>query len=212
MNLTAQYLRERFRQLNRQYFDNQLPEPRLMVSRSRTMLGQFSCRRRRKALFTTELSALTIRVSEYYEQTGDEIDDTLLHEMIHLRIATSRRRDTSPHGPLFRAEMERLNRQGRHITVSARTARLQVSAANRRRQHLVLALTTKDGQHYLSVVHPSYRNYVERLIARAPTIATHSWHVSTSPFFDDFPQARSLRARKVSAAVYKEMAPSHKPS
>lgn len=58
----------------------------------------------------------------------------------------------------------------------------------------------------------SYLCSIQSGNARALAIATHSWHVSASPFFDDFPQACSLRARKVSAAVYEEMAPSHKPS
>jgi hypothetical protein len=143
-----------------------------------------------------------IKVSEYYEQTAEEIDDTLLHEMIHFLIAFRQLRDTSAHGQLFRKEMNRLNRMGRHITISARTTQYVTTPKNQRKQHLVLALEGRDGSRYLSVVHPSYRKYVERQLPLAPQIAAHYWFVSNDSFFDSFSQVRSLRARKITKEVY----------
>ena len=203
MELTAQYLRERFRELNRQYFGGELPEPQLAVSNARTLLGQFSCRRQQKGIFGQYVNTnFKIKVSEFYNQSAEMIDDTLLHEMIHLLIAFRRLRDTSPHGPLFRAEMARLNRMGRHITISSRTQQLRVAAPNKRKQHLVLALQSVNGQCYLSVIHPSYKKYVESLLLRAPMIATHHWIISEDDYFNDFPQSRSLRARRVTKERY----------
>ena len=113
MELTAQYLRERFRVLNNDYFDNELPEPQFVVTNARTQMGQFSCKRVRKGFFGKYVNtSYKIKVSEYYEQTAEEIDDTLLHEMIHFLIAFRQLRDTSAHGQLFRKEMNRLNREG----------------------------------------------------------------------------------------------------
>ena len=205
MELTVAYLRERFRALNALYFDDQLPLPQLQVSRARTQLGQFSCMRFRKNIFSkATCTNFKIKISEYYEQTADEIDDTLLHEMIHYLIAFRGQRDASAHGPLFRVEMARLNALGRHITISVRTASFSPAVARRRRQHLVLAMQDNRGRFFLSVVHPAYRVFVERQLQQAPTIVAHQWQVSNSDYFDTFPQVRSLRARRVSRADYSQ--------
>lgn len=122
--------------------------------------------------------------------------------MIHFLIAFRQLRDTSAHGQLFRKEMNRLNRMGRHITISARTTQYVTTPKNQRKQHLVLALEGRDGSRYLSVVHPSYRKYVERQLPLAPQIEAHYWFVSNDSFFDSFSQVRSLRARKIIKEVY----------
>lgn len=46
MGITIETLRLWFRQFNTDYFDGELPEPRLVLSRSRTRLGSMSCRRK----------------------------------------------------------------------------------------------------------------------------------------------------------------------
>ena len=209
MELTAGYLHEQFRELNKRYFGDELPEPRFLVSNSRTMLGQFLCSRRRKGLFGWQNTAYTIRISEYYDLPEDEVRQTLLHEMIHYLIAYRGQRDTSAHGRLFRSEMARLNAQGCHITISSRSAQWPVAARNQRRQHLVLLLEDAKGQHYATVIHPDYRKYVERQIQQANQytlqIRSHHWLVSSSPRFQSYPQSRSLRAHRLSPQEYEEI-------
>lgn len=206
MELTAKYLRERFRALNKEYFGSELPEPLLVVTNAKTLLGQFSCRRVKKGFFSKAVNiGYKIKISEYYEQTAEEIDDTLLHEMIHFLIAYRQLRDSSAHGPLFRHEMARLNRMGRHITISARTAKMDVSAQNKRQQHLVLALQDRDGRCYLSVVNPSYKKYVDAQLTLVPKITHHQWLISRDDYFNGFSQVRSLRARRVSKEEYENV-------
>ncbi len=174
-----------------------------MVSKARTQMGLFTYRRQRQGLFGHMKNVdYQIRISEYFKQTADEIDDTLLHEMIHYLIAFRKQKDTSTHGVLFRREMARLNKAGRHITISVRTSTLTATNEHSHRQHLVLALERKDGRRYLTVVNPSYKNYIERLIALAPMISAHHWLISSDDYFNDFPQARSLRARRVTKEEY----------
>jgi len=203
MELTARYLRERFLALNDEYFGGELPLPYLRVSNSRTRMGSFSCTRYRKSIFSKGVfTNFKIAVSEYYKQTAEEIDDTLLHEMIHYLIAYRQLRDTSSHGTLFKKEMARLNAMGRHLTISVRTRHLETRQQNKRQQHLVLALEDRNGKRYLAVVHPSYRKYIEKQLHLATTITAHHWFVSNDDFFNDFPQARTLRARQVTTEKY----------
>ncbi len=203
MELTARYLKERFKELNETYFDSELPMPLLAVSKARTRMGTFSFRKVKGGFFGREKKVdFAIRISEYFRQTEEEIDDTLLHEMIHYKIAYKNMKDSSPHGHLFHQEMERLNALGRHITVTvAQTAALVV----RQQVHklrLVLAMESVDKTYYLSVINPAYKNYVERQLNSLPTITRHQWVVTTDPYFNDFPQARSLRARRVTKEIY----------
>ena len=64
MELTAQYLRERFRELNRQYFGGELPEPQLAVSND-DYFNDFPQSRSLRARRETK---------ERYTQTKEEIN------------------------------------------------------------------------------------------------------------------------------------------
>ena len=204
MNLTAQYLRERFRVFNSEYFGGLLPEPGFAVSNSRRTMGMFSFKREREGLLRKyKLVKCKITVSEYFEQTADEIDDTLLHEMIHFYIELNNIRDTSVHGQEFRRQMERLNARGHHITVSTPMVGLKAGPRQQGRQRLVLATEDKDGRYYMTVVNPSYRKLLNRQLSMCPDFVRCCWFVSADDFFASFPQVRSLRMRRVTEELFR---------
>ena len=119
MTPTREQMRAWFDTFNRQYFNGELPLPRLALGNSRTRLGSMSCRRRR-TLTGWRLSDFAIRLSTYYDCTEREMQTVLLHEMIHYYIAWKGIRDDAPHGSVFRSIMNRLNtRHGWDISVSA---------------------------------------------------------------------------------------------
>jgi hypothetical protein len=116
MELTAQYLRERFRELNRQYFGGELPEPQLAVSNARTLLGQFSCRRQQKGIFGQYVNTnFKIKVSEFYNQSAEMIDDTLLHEMIHFYGYYMNLDINGDHEDYFLSMAEDINKDGYNV-------------------------------------------------------------------------------------------------
>jgi hypothetical protein len=204
MELTVKLLREWFHQFNAAYFENVLPEPKLLVSKSRTQLGQFSCRRVRKGLFSGyQTVGFTIKVSEFYDIPERECQQTLLHEMIHYYIAFTGAKDTSPHGRLFRELMMRLNAVGAwHITVSSRTGQYQVRQQAAEAQYLLMLLTTKDGKHYISVVNPSFRKFIERQASQSLQVTTCQWVVSRDTRYATWPKTRSLRGRRITEVEY----------
>ena len=208
MELTVAYLREQFQQFNAHYFNNELPLPRLVVSNSRTRLGQFSCQRVRKGIFRGfKTVGYCIRVSHYFSVVEREYQNVLLHEMIHYYIAYKDIRDTSSHGPEFQKIMRWLNTEhGWNITVSTRTQGWDVAERNRKQQaRHVLALETVDGKCFLSVVHRDYIRYVDRLAAQSVFVAKREWFVTTDDYFADFPQTRSLRGRRMKRVEFDEM-------
>lgn len=203
MELTAQILRDWFGQFNTRYFGGELPEPRFIVNKAKRMLGQFSCRRVRQGLFRGyKTVGHTIKVSEYYDLQAHDYQSTLLHEMIHYYIAYKHLRDTSAHGRLFRQWMERLNKDGWGITVSSRTERYAIRQQSQDAQYLLLVVTTSDGRHFLSVVNPSYRKYIERQLALSPMITSHHWKVSRAPEYAHWSKVRSLRGKRITEEEY----------
>ncbi len=207
MELTVKILREWFGLFNKQYFNEELPEPRLLVSSARTQLGQFSCRRVRKGLFrgyTT--TGFTIKVSDYYDMSEHDYQQTLLHEMIHYYIAYTGARDTSPHGAIFRQLAERINKVGGwKITISSKTDQYAVRNRKADAQFLLVVIETTDHRYYLSVVNPSYRKYLSQQAQRSSLVAALHFIVSTDSKYATWPKSRSLRGRRISEEEYHKM-------
>ena len=147
-----------------------------------------------------------ISVSSYYQLTLEEIDDVLIHEMIHYTIAYTGLKDTSPHGIVFRGMMDKINRTfDRHITISMRTRNLQPRIAQQTKNFLILAIEMKDGKYFLSSVNPSFARKLSLSLARMHEIAHYAWYQSQDEYFHSMPRVRSLRGRQVSEEVYKTM-------
>lgn len=199
MRLTVEHLKEWFAEFNTAYFGGGLPEPRLEVSNSRTMLGQFRCRRQKRWPFGRPRSTgFTIKVSAFYDTSEREYMNTLLHEMIHYHIAFRGIKDTSPHGKVFREIMERLNRDhGWNIGISARTRGWTVAGRNMRSSYDILVVRTTDGRRLVAVANPAYKERLDTMAARSAAVDSHVWYTSGDAFFASFPRVRSLRGRVV---------------
>jgi hypothetical protein len=200
-------LTTKFNKYNDLIFSSKLPIPRLKWSRGKTRLGQMACKRKRSWGRTTFYD-YTISVSRYYNLTEEQIDDVLIHEMIHYFIAYTGLKDTSAHGVIFRGMMDKINRTfNRHITISVRTRNLHLQSrtTQQAKDYLILALETKDGKYFLSSVNPSAAGKLAISLARAREIAHYAWYQSQDEYFRSMPRVRSLRGRQVSAEVYETM-------
>ena len=203
--LTIDYLRQAFEHYNDLIFEGKLPVPKLKWSRAKTRLGQMACKRK-TSWGRTKYYDFTISISNYYKLTKEEIDDVLIHEMIHYSIAYTGLKDTSSHGIVFRGMMDKINRTfNRHITISVRTRNLQPRTLQQHKDHLILALETKDGKYFLSSVNPSAAGKLAISLARAREIAHYAWYQSQDEYFHSMPRVRSLRGRQVSEEVYTAM-------
>ena len=207
MTLTTDTLRTWFKQFNADYFGDELPVPRLALSKARTRLGTMACKSVRR-IGRTVYTDFTIRISTYYDCTEREYKETLLHEMIHYYITYKHIRDASSHGPVFRSMMDSLNRRyGWHITVSSsmRGRRLTDPAeAARVRTYVVLALVLDTGERMLSVVNPKAACEVDLMARSTRRIVDHRWYMTQDAFFSTYPKVRSLRACRVTADIYNE--------
>ena len=94
MTLTTDILRAWFRQFNADYFGDELPVPRLVLSKARTRLGTRACKCKRR-LLKRVYTDFTIRISPYYDCNEREYQKTLLPEMIQYNIMYKRITDTT---------------------------------------------------------------------------------------------------------------------
>jgi hypothetical protein len=203
--LTVDYLRQAFEHYNDLIFDGKLPVPKLKWSRAKTRLGQMACKRK-MSWGRTKFYDFSISVSNYYKLTTEQIDDVLIHEMIHYSIAYTGLKDTSSHGIVFRGMMDKINRTfGRHITISVRTRNLQPRTTQQPKDYLILALEMKDGKYFLSSVNPSAAGKLAISLTRTREIAHYAWYQSQDEYFHSMPRVRSLHGRQVSKEVYTTM-------
>ena len=208
MEIELEYIKKQFGLFNEKYFGGELPEPEFTICNARTYIGQFRhIRKRRWMLSPGESHYYLIKISQYYNLSKREIQNVLLHEMIHFHISFKGIRDTAPHGEVLHKLMDTLNsRYGWEIRVSAKHSATRQAADRQDKKRLVLALTTTNGRRYLTVVNGNYKEKIEKKIGLATNVKAHRWFYSSDRYFDGFPAVRTLRARKVDKKTFDKMA------
>lgn len=207
------WLRDNFRQFNKQYFGDKLPEPRFFIGRSKSQLGSLSFKRGLilgRQLFNrgNTANAFTLSISNFYDQTEYQFRNVLLHEMIHLSIAASGVKDSSPHGVVFRGMMARLNREGWDIHVMTKMEGVKKAYTGSKtiiRQYLVLAIQTTEGKRYLSSVNPRFAREINARIRAAKEVSAAKWYTTDNRWFENMPRVRSLRGRHVDTTTFEKL-------
>lgn len=147
MIATLDFLVKRFETFNHAYFDGALPPVPIKLGRAVRSLGSCTYKKRRKLFGKREYYDFCLHISTRYDLPEEELEDILLHEMIHYEILVNQRQDTSAHGRLFRARMKQFNDQyGRHISVSHHHALPPVAAPKDMKPQLVALVHMKDGR------------------------------------------------------------------
>ena len=205
MKLTREWMETWFDEFNRIYFKGELPKPYLYVSHARKRLGCLGYKYDRKHPKKGP-SDFRLGLSNYYVLAEWDYQNILLHEMIHLVVASKQLKDTSAHGQLFRSIQQQLNQNcGWDIKISIKTDGLSISPQYQQdRRFLVLAIVTADDRHFLSVVNPNYLDGINRQLARARHISSYAFYSTTDPYFIQFPQVRTPRGRLVDAETFQK--------
>lgn len=205
-------MEEWFRRFDHDYFGGKLPVPELGLTRAKTRLGQLAYKRATR-WGRTKLYDFKLSMSTYYDMTDRQAKSVLLHEMIHYIIGFTGLKDTAPHGIVFRGMMDNLNRKyGWDIRVMTSTKGWKVSERVEERQkakgpqtYLMLAIEMQDGKHYLSRVNPSFARRIESKLVLVRELRSHRWYTTQESYFEDYPQVRSLRGRRISKSDFEKL-------
>ena len=205
-------MEEWFKRFDQEYFGGKLPLPELGLTRAKTRLGQLAFKRSSR-WGRTKLYDFKLSMSTYYDMTDKQAKCVLLHEMIHYIIGYTGLKDTAPHGVVFRGMMDNLNRKhGWDIRVMTSTKGWKVSEKVEARKkaagpqtYLILAVELKDGKHFLSRVSPRFARSLERQLLKAKEVSSYSWYTTQESYFEDFPQVRSLRGRRITKGDFEKL-------
>ena len=117
-----EFIQKSFDRFNALCFEGALPPVALKLSRARTFIGKLTYTGKRD-LFGNVVPQedFCIRINTCYDLPENELEDVIIHEMIHYYIIRNRIHDTSAHGKVFRRIMKTINsKYGRNISVSYR--------------------------------------------------------------------------------------------
>ena len=212
MIVTIDWMEEWFKRFDQEYFGGKLPLPELSLTRAKTRLGQLAFKRASR-WGRTKLYDFKLSMSTYYDMTEQQAKSVLLHEMIHYIIGYTGLKDTSPHGVVFRGMMDNLNRKyGWDIRVMTSTKGWKVSErvaekkkAKGLQTYLMLAIELKDGKFYLSRVNPGFARRIEKQLPMVRELRSHRWYTTQESYFEDYPQVRSLRGRRITKGDFEKL-------
>ncbi|WOZ85864.1 SprT-like domain-containing protein [Segatella copri] len=212
MIVTIDWMEEWFKRFDQEYFGGKLPLPELSLTRAKTRLGQLAFKRASR-WGRTKLYDFKLSMSTYYDMTEQQAKSVLLHEMIHYIIGYTGLKDTSPHGVVFRGMMDNLNRKyGWDIRVMISTKGWKVSErvaekkkAKGPQTYLMLAIELKDGKFYLSRVNPGFARRIEKQLPMVRELRSHRWYTTQESYFEDYPQVRSLRGRRITKNDFEKL-------
>lgn len=109
MQLTKDYLEQKFNEFNQAYFKGELKTPAFEIFKSRRTNGQYHW----ETDWCGNIIVSIIRISNYYDCSEFDYCNTLIHEMIHLYIRQNNIKDTRPHhGRVFYSIADRINKEG----------------------------------------------------------------------------------------------------
>lgn len=212
MIVTIDWMEEWFKRFDQEYFGGKLPLPEFSLTRAKTRLGQLAFKRASR-WGRTKLYDFKLSMSTYYDMTEQQAKSVLLHEMIHYIIGYTGLKDTAPHGVVFRGMMDNLNRKyGWDIRVMTSTKGWKVSErvaekkkAKGPQTYLMLAIELKDGKFYLSRVHPGFARRIEKQLPMVRELRSHRWYTTQESYFEDYPQVRSLRGRRITKNDFEKL-------
>ena len=197
-------------------FDGRLPEPPVSITNAKTYLGVCAFRKHRKWHGRLEYSDFKIRISRRFDLPQDEIDDTIIHEMIHYYIGLFSPVDMPGHSALFRRMMADINtRYGRHISVSHRLTPDQQEQAidNRPQRHIVARVVLKDGRTGIKVI-PCMERHIRRYrrgMMASGKVSSIEFFQTTDPFFNRFPSSSAFTVYFPDPATLSAHLPNNKP-
>lgn len=198
MIATIPFLEKRFETFNNDYFAGALPPVPIKLSRAVRSLGSCTYKKRRKLFGSMEYSDFCIRISTKFDLSENELEDILLHEMIHYEILVNQRKDTSAHGRLFRARMKEFNEKyGRHISVSHRFTPQQQAAAivpSKPVLRAVALVRMRDGHVGVKVLPRVERRLkaYRRGLLLSGQVSSVTFYLTDDPYFGRFPKSTAL--------------------
>lgn len=200
MQLSLSLLYKNYNDFNRDIFEGKLPQVPIIINHSVRNLGQLCFKDERKG--HSLIRKLThIAISDAFDRDMSNVEDTLIHEMIHVRqVIEGIYDEETPHGPFFRREMERINREfGRNIQVRGHKGDKEAPKHDAIRVHYFFVIKFNDGGTYIGKVASTRLFEINELLTKDFKNQTSElrWYGSLCPELNGMPRCVKLKFYKV---------------
>lgn len=209
MIATVPFVQKTFEHFNALCFESVLPAVPIVLTKAGTFLGKMEYKSRRDFFgIVSSHYDFRLKISTGFDLAQEELEDVVIHEMIHYYIAYRNLRDTSVHGETFHRIMDAINQKyGRHITVRHHGEPEQnlVREGNTQyRKHYLCVSTFPDGNKGITVCASTKIFELYRLLPKYYKITKMEWYGSIDPFFNRFPRANTPKIYKITAEELSE--------
>lgn len=205
MRATLEFLYNRYDEFNRTIFSSSLPAVDIRLSNGAHVLG---CLRRTRVRDVLRTWSYTISISTRYDFPESMLEDILIHEMIHYKIALDGEPDTSTHGRRFRMLMSHINETfGRNIKVRISLPENIRESDRHLSANYIFTCRIRNRDMFMRCA--STRIFeINRAMARCRDIEGTKVYFSHSPLFNRFGRSRTLRFYEMTDDVRHELASS----
>ena len=199
MKATLPYINKKFDEFNRLMFAGRLPKIPIELCNAKTYLGICRYKSRVGKDGKNEKYDFRLCISTRFDLPEVEIEDTIIHEMIHYYIGVNQMVDTSAHGTLFLQLMNEINQRfDRHLTISHKSTREQSEKLvdTTPRWHVVAIVRFKNGKFGVKVI----PRIVERILSyykafhASKDVEMLDFYMSSDPYFNRYPNSGALNA------------------
>ncbi len=198
MKVTFQYALQKFNEYNQLCFDNCLPQIPIRISNSRRALGMFVHPRNYPESAPRGVGECSLRISCRLDLPPNEVDDTIIHEMIHYYIWYEKLKDTSSHGPIFRKIMNQINtRYHRNISISHKCSAEEISSDTYNRNNYICVSRWRNGEVGITICARTKIFEINRIFKTIPDLLSLEWYWSRNPWFNKYPVSRTSKVYKI---------------
>lgn len=193
MKATIEYVERKFNEYNQQMFGGSLPLLPIVMTEAKGFLGVLAHKKRLNADGKEEYYDFRMRINTRVDLPESEVEDTIIHEMIHYYIGYKQIEDVSSHGPVFQTLMNMINEKfGRHITISYKPSSegdAKQFVDTKEKWHAIAILSLKDGKKGVKVVPKNQPAIIEfyNEALKDPKITEVSLYWHNDPYFNQFP-------------------------
>jgi len=161
-------------------------------------LGRLSYHVERNFIGELRYSRFAMHISTLFDLQEEELEDIILHEMIHYYILFHQLQDTSPHGNVFKSMVNEINHKfNRHITISYKPPKGRTLTDNRIKPHFFCLVKFKDGTWGITPIpHTRLFEYWE-LPKRFSNVKSYTWYISHNPYFNAFRKVLTFKSYKI---------------
>lgn len=212
MIASLEYIEKKFKEYNELMFEGKLNPLPFKLTTARSFLGQVRFYQEKQPDGTMRYMNFQFVISTKVDLPEAEVEDTIIHEMIHYWILSNQMQDTGPHGDIFKTKMKEINlRFNRNLSIVHKATKEEADQDKEVRQHLICVVRLKTNQMGICIASKSRLFQLWDEMPNFPKAAECNWFMSTDPFFNRFPRATSVKLYPITRAELEEHSKDFKP-